>query len=103
MEREHSFAVRRVEDCRSEDHRIEDCRESVRVEEPIVEKKSSLPPPCKKSRKTKVSVCPSGLSQRYRRHLTLQSRLPSLRVLRFCPAFPYPPPGVGSIVLLTIC
>ena len=62
VERQHSFDIRRVEDRRADDPRIEDRRESVRVEESVAEKKSSLPPPRKKSRKTKVTICPTGFS-----------------------------------------
>ena len=55
VERHSSLDTRRVEDLR-----VEDRRESVRVEESVAEKKSCLPPPRKKSRKSKV--CSSGFS-----------------------------------------
>ena len=55
VERQSSLDIRRADD-----PRIEDRRESVRVEESVAEKKSSLPPPRKKSRKNKV--CPPVFS-----------------------------------------
>ena len=98
VEREHSSSIRCVEDRRSEDHRVEDRRESVPVEEPVAAN-SSLPPPHKRSRKTKVSVCPTGGFSA----LSSSSDIAVAPPMSGGPAFPHPLPGVGSIVLLTIC